>query len=65
MHKVLHPRDDVDRLYVPRKEGEEDLSALKTVLTHQYNDLETLQKSAEEDWLQPPETILTTREPTE
>ena len=21
MHKALHPRDDVDRLYVPRKEG--------------------------------------------
>ena len=21
MHKVLHPRHDVDRLYVPRKEG--------------------------------------------
>ena len=20
MHKALHPRDDVDRLYVPRKE---------------------------------------------
>ena len=21
MHKVIHPRDDVDRLYVSRKEG--------------------------------------------
>ena len=21
MHKALHPRDDGDRLYVPRKEG--------------------------------------------
>ena len=21
MHKVLHPRDDVNRLYVPRKDG--------------------------------------------
>ena len=21
MHKTLHPKDDVDRLYVPRKEG--------------------------------------------
>ena len=25
MHKVLHPRDDVDRLYVSRKEGERGL----------------------------------------
>ena len=38
MHKALHPRDDVDRLYVSRKEEEEDLTALKTVLAHQYND---------------------------
>ena len=21
MHKALHPKDDVDRVYVPRKEG--------------------------------------------
>ena len=38
MHKVLHPRDDVDRLYVPRKE---DLPASKTALTHPYNDSKT------------------------
>ena len=24
MHKVLHPRDDIDRLYLSRKEGGED-----------------------------------------
>ena len=24
MRKALHPKDDVDRLYVSRKEGEED-----------------------------------------
>ena len=49
MHKALHAKDDVDRLCVPRKEEEEDLPALKTVLTHQYNDLETTYKSVEED----------------
>ena len=38
MYKALHPRDDVDRLYVPRKEGGEDLLASKTALTHPYND---------------------------
>ena len=31
MHKALLPRDDVDRLYVSRKEG-------GTALRHRYND---------------------------
>ena len=30
MHKSLYPRDDVHRLYVSRKEEEDDLLALKT-----------------------------------
>ena len=38
MHKALHPRDNVDRLYVSRKE---DLPASKTALTHGYNDSKT------------------------
>ena len=58
MHKALHFRDDVDRIYTSRKE--EELPALKTVLMHQYNDLKTTHKNMEEDRLQPPETILTT-----
>ena len=29
MHKVLHPRDDVDRLYVPRKEGGRGLDSIE------------------------------------
>ena len=41
MHKALHPRDDVDRLYVSRKERGKGLPALKTVLTHRYNDSRT------------------------
>ena len=28
MHKALHPRDDVDRLYVPRKEGGRGLTSI-------------------------------------
>ena len=44
------------------KKGEEDLAAFKT---HQYNYLKTTYKSVEEDWLQPPETMQTTRGPTE
>ena len=27
MHKVLHPRDDVDRLYMSRKEGRRGLAS--------------------------------------
>ena len=29
MHKALHSRDDVDRLYVPRKEGERGLASIE------------------------------------
>ena len=38
IHKALHPRDDVDRLFISRKREEEHLPALKTALTHRYND---------------------------
>ena len=29
MHKALHPRDDIDRLYVSRKEGERKLASIE------------------------------------
>ena len=29
MHKALHPRDDVERLYVPRKEGGRGLTSIE------------------------------------
>ena len=29
MHKVLHPRDDINRLYVSRKEGERGLASIE------------------------------------
>ena len=29
MHKALHPKDDVDRKYVPRKEGGIGLASIK------------------------------------
>ena len=28
MHKALHPRDDIDRLYFSRKEGEKGLARI-------------------------------------
>ena len=65
MHEALHPRDDVDRLYVSRKEGGRDLPALKTTLTHRYNDSKTIYNNTKEDSLQPPETKLRTRWTTE
>ena len=44
------------------KKKEENLPALKTALTHQYNGLKTTFKIVEKDLLQLPKTILTTRE---
>ena len=61
MHKTIHPRDDVDRLYVYRKERGRGLASLKTALTHRYNGSKTTSKNTNEDWLQPSETIRTTR----
>ena len=29
MHKALHPRDDIDRLHVPRKEGGRGLTSIE------------------------------------
>ena len=29
MHKALHPRDDIDRLYVSRKEGGRGLASIE------------------------------------
>ena len=40
-HKALHPRDEVDRLYVPRENKEEDPPELKIALTHRYDDSKT------------------------
>ena len=61
MHTVLHPTDYTCQ----EKKEEEDLPELKTTLMHQYNDLRTTLKTAEEYWLQPSETILTLRGPKE
>ena len=45
MHKALHPCDDVDRLYVSRKEGGRGLASIKTALTHRYNDSKTIYRN--------------------
>ena len=65
MHKLLQPRDDVDRLYESRKDDRRGIASIETALTHQNNYLKTAYKSAEKDWLQPSKTVPTTRWPTE
>ncbi len=36
MHKVSHPRDDVYRLYVSRKEGERGLASIEDSVDEKY-----------------------------
>ena len=56
MHKALHSRDDVDRLYMfQEKKEEEDFPALKTPMPHLYNDSKTIYKNTKEASLQPPD----------
>ena len=41
MHKALHPRDDVDRLYVSRKEGGRGLASIEDSIDasiHRFED---------------------------
>ena len=56
MYKVLHPKDDIDRLYVSRKEGGRGLICIQDRVDVSVR-LKDHVKSVEEDWLQTPETI--------
>ena len=38
MHKVLHLRDDVNRLYLSRKEGGRGPASVKLASMNRYND---------------------------
>ena len=40
MHKALHPRDDVDRLYVSRKEGGRGLANIEDTVDASIQRLE-------------------------
>ena len=61
MHKALHPRDHVDRLYVSRKEGEKGLASIKDSFEPSIQQLEDYRENTNEDELQPSETIRTIR----
>ena len=49
MHKALHPKDDVDRLYVSRKEGERGLTIIKDRIDTSIRRLENHIKNAKKD----------------
>ena len=61
MHKALHPETTLTDYMFLEKMGKEDLPALKTALSHRYNDSKTIYKNTKEDSLQPPDTKLRTR----
>ena len=48
-HKALHPRDDVDRLHVSRKEGIIELASIQDNVDLSIQQLEDYIKSADED----------------
>ena len=61
MHYVLHPRDDVDRLYVSRKEGGRGLDSTEDSVDKSIQRLkDDIEKRGRR---QSPETILTKRGP--
>ena len=45
MHKALHPRDDVDRLYVSRKEGGRGLASIEDSVDASIQQLEDYTKT--------------------
>ena len=61
MHKALHPRDDVDRLYVSRKEGGRGLASIEDSVDTSIHRLENYIQNTKEDSLQPPDTKLRTQ----
>ena len=65
MHKAVHPRDDIDTLYVSRKEGGRGITSNIESIDASIQWLKDYRKNAEEDLLRPSETILTAWGPTE
>ena len=61
MHKALHPRDDVDRLYVSRKQGGRGLGSIENTVDASIQRLEDYIEKHERGLIRPSETIRTTR----
>ena len=65
MHKVLHPWNDVDRLYVSRRQRGRGLACIEETIDTSIQRLEDYIEKREEKWLQPPETTIMTQGPVE
>ena len=65
MPEALHSRDDVDRLYVSRKEWGRGLASIEDIVDASIQRLEDYIQNTMEDWLQPSETIIITQWTTE
>ena len=51
MHKALHHRDDMDRLYVSRKDGGRGLASIEDSIDASIQRLEDYwEKNTKEDW---------------
>ena len=61
MHKALHPRDDIDRLYVSRKEGGRGLASIEDTVDASIERLEDYIGKHEQGLLQTSESIRTAR----
>ena len=65
MHKALHHRNYIDRLYVSRKEGGRGLTSIEDSVDASIQRLKDCIEKRGEGLIQPLETILTARRPKE
>ena len=65
IHKALYPRDDVNRLHMPRKRGERGPTSTEHTVDASIQRLEDTIEKRSVNWLQLPETKQTTRRSTE
>ena len=59
IHKALHPRDDIDGIYVLRKKATADTPTLKIAVMHILEDSKTILNRPKKDELQWTETAVT------
>ena len=62
---AVYPRDDIDRLFVSRKEGRGPVIIVKCINVHQHNVSRNSLKRAKEDELQQLVISIETEEPKE
>ena len=65
MYKAVHPRDDIDGLYISRKEGGRGLTSIEYSVDASIQRLEDYIENTNEDLLQPADRIRTKRLTTE